>query len=137
MRILRTHSNNSERPGYEARKNVKNVIEGNIDTIKPPVKTCHVPPAWRGERDEKGAMARPTTVKTLLRTVSVAAGGETKQGELKKNTGAKTRETKVKTLRQAAIVAGEGKTKGENQHEMERWHNPQPREVGKCLAENA
>ena len=111
MRLLKTHSHTSERPGYEARKNVKKVIEGNIDTIKPPVKTCHVPPAWRGERDEKGAMARPTTVKTLLRTVSVAAGGETKQGELKKNTGAKTRETKVKTLRQATIVAGGARQK--------------------------
>ena len=28
-------------------------------------------------------------------------------------------------------------TKGENQHEMERWHNPQSRDGGKCLAENA
>ena len=27
-------------------------------------------------------------------------------------------------------------TKGENQHEMERWHKPQSREGGRCLAEN-
>ena len=34
-------------------------------------------------------------------------------------------------------MAGGGETKGENQHEMERWHNPQSREGGRCLAENA
>ena len=44
---------------------------------------------WRGGQDEKGAMARPTTVKTLPRIVSLAGGGETKKGELKENTGAK------------------------------------------------
>ena len=71
---------------------------------KPSVKTCRVPPMWRG-RDEKGAMARPTTVITLPRIVGVA-GGETNKGELKQNTGAKTRETKVKTLPQAIIAAG-------------------------------
>ena len=64
-------------------------------------------------------------------------GGETKKGELKENTGAKTRETNVKTLPQATIVAGGGETKGENQHEMERWHNPQSREGRRCLAEDA
>ena len=82
-------------------------------------------------------MARPNTVKTLPRIVSVAGGGKTKKGEVKDNTGAKTRETKVKTLSQATIVAGGGETKGENEHEMERWHNLQSREGGKCLAENA
>ena len=74
-------------------------------------------------------MARPTTVKILPRIVSVAGGRETTKGELKENTGSKTRETKV-TLPQATIVAGEGETKGENQHEMGRWHNPQSREGG-------
>ena len=67
------------------------------------------PAAYRqcgGGRDEKGATARPTTVKTLPRIVGVTGGGETKKGELKENTGAKTRETKVKTLPQATIVAG-------------------------------
>ena len=81
-------------------------------------------------------MATPTTVKTLPRIVSVAGGGETKKGELKENTGAKTGEIKVKALPQATIVAGGGETKGENQHEMEKWHNPQSREGGKCLAES-
>ena len=47
---------------------------------KPPVKTCRVPPVWWGVRDEQSAMARPTTVKTLPRIVSVAGGGETKGG---------------------------------------------------------
>ena len=75
-------------------------------------------------------MARPITVKTLPRIVSVAGGGETKKGELKENTSAKTRGTKVRTLPQATIVAGGDETKGENQHEMERWHNPQSREGG-------
>ena len=90
-----------QRPGYEARKNAKKVIEGIEDTIR-----------------------RQSTVKTLPCVVNVAGGGETKKSELKENTGAKTRETKVKILPQAAIVAGGGETKGENQHEMERWHHP-------------
>ena len=81
-------------------------------------------------------MARPTTVNTLPRIVGVAGGGETKKGELQENTCAKTRETKVKTLPQATIVAAGGETKGEK-HERERWHNPQSREGGRCLAENA
>ena len=52
-------------------------------------------------------MARPTTVKTLPRIVSVTGWGETKKGELKENAGATTRATNVKTLPQAIIVAGE------------------------------
>ena len=64
-------------------------------------------------------------------------GGETKKGELKENTGAKARKITVKTLPQATIVARGGETKGKNQHEMERRHNPQSREGGRCLAENA
>ena len=57
-------------------------------------------------------------------------GGETKKDELMENTGAKTRKTKDKTLPQATIVAEGGETRGENQHKMERWHNPQSREGG-------
>ena len=34
MRLLKTHSHTSERPGYEARKNAKKVVEGNADTKK-------------------------------------------------------------------------------------------------------
>ena len=117
----------AKKPGKTRTK----VIEGNADTV-----------------------IRQTTVKNLPRTASVAGGarrkrrqydntnyrkktpayrqrgggGETKKGELKDNTGAKTRKTKVKTLPQATIVAGGGETRGENQHKMERWHNPQSRE---------
>ena len=79
-------------------------------------------------------MARQTTVKTLPRNASVARGSETKKGELKENAGAMTRETNVKTLPQVTIVAG-GRD-GENQHETERWHDPQTREGGKCPAGN-
>ena len=139
MRLLKTHSHTSERPGYEARKNAKKVIQGNADTIRRQTIRQNLPrtASVAGVRDEKGAMARPTTVKTHPRIVGVAGGGETKKGELKENTGAKTRKTKVKTLPQATIVAGAGETKGETQHEMERWHNPQSREEGRCRAENA
>ena len=31
---------------------------------------------WQGGRDEKGAMARPPTVKTLSRIIGVAGGGD-------------------------------------------------------------
>ena len=88
MRLLKTHSYTSERPGYEARKNAKKVIEGNADTIR-----------------------RQTIRQNLPCTASVAGGGETKKGELKENTGAKTRKTKVKTLPQATIVAGGARQK--------------------------
>ena len=64
-------------------------------------------------------------------------GDEKKKGELKENTVANTTEIDVRKLPLATIVAGGCETKGENQHEMERWHNPQSREWGKCLAENA
>ena len=113
MRLLKTHSHTSERPGYEARKNAKKVIEGNADTIRRQTirQTCRVPPVWRGGRDEKGAIARPTTVKTLPRIVRVAGGGETKKPKLKENTGSKTRETKIRNLPQAAIVAGGARRK--------------------------
>ena len=100
MRLLKTHSHTSERPGYEARKNAKKVIEGNVDTIRQTIRQ-NLPRTASvavGGRDEKGAMARPTTVKTLPRIVGVA-GGETKKGELKENTGAKTRKTKSKPSR--------------------------------------
>ena len=33
LRLLKTHSHTSERPGYETRKNVEKVIEGIADTI--------------------------------------------------------------------------------------------------------
>ena len=80
-------------------------------------------------------MARPTTVKTLPVWSAWRVGDEKKKGELKENTVANTTEIDVRKLPLATIVAGGCETKGENQHEMERWHNPQSREGGKCLAE--
>ena len=56
MRLLKTHSHTSERPGYEARKNAKKVIEGNADTLR-----------------------RQTIRQNLPRIASVAGGGETKK----------------------------------------------------------
>ena len=53
----------------------------------------------------------------------MAGRHETKKVELKENAGAPTRETNVKTLPQAIVVAVGARRKGENQHEMERWHN--------------
>jgi len=77
MRLLKTHSHTSERPGYEARKNAKKVIEGNADTIRRQTIRQNLPRTGSvavGGRDEKGAMARPITVKTLPRIVGVAGG---------------------------------------------------------------
>ena len=129
MRLLKTHSHTSERPGHEARKNAKKVIEGIAVTLRRqiPVKNLPRTASVAGGRDEKGAMARQTTVKTLPRTVSVA-GGKTKKGELK-NTDAKTREVNIKTLPQATIVAG-GRDKRRKPTRKELWHNPQSREGG-------
>ena len=80
MRLLKTHSRTSERPGYEARKNAKKVIERIADTVRsqtirqnllrtasvaggetkkalwqdqPPSKPSRVSSAWRGGRDEE------------------------------------------------------------------------------------
>ena len=79
MRLLKTYSHTSARSGYDARKNAKKVIEGIAVTIKRQT-TRQKPAAYRqcggGGRDEKGAMARQTTVKTLPRTVSVVGGRE-------------------------------------------------------------
>ena len=109
MRLLKTHSHTSERPGYEGRENAKKVIDGSADTIRKQTIRQNLPrtASVAGGRDEKGDTATPTTVKALPRIVGVAGGGETNKGELEENTGAKTGEIKVKTLPQATIVAGE------------------------------
>ena len=82
MRLLKTHSHTSERPGYQARKNAKKTNwrkRRRYNKANHPSKTCRVPPVWRGGRDERGAMAYRQR----------GEGGETKKGELKENTGAK------------------------------------------------
>ena len=76
MRLLKTHSHTSERPGYEARKNAKNVIEANADTIRRQTIRQNLPrtASVAGGETKKGATARPTTVITLPRMVGVAGG---------------------------------------------------------------
>ena len=152
MRLLKTHSHTSERPGYEARKNAKKVIEGNADTIRRQT-TRQKPAAYHqcvGGGETKKALWQDRSPKKALwqdkppkkapwqdkpplkpsRVPSAWRGVETKKGKLKENTGAKTRETNIKTLPQATIVAVERDTKGKTKHEMERWHNQQSREGG-------
>ena len=85
-------------------------------------------------KENAGAMIRQITVKNLVRTASVAGGGRDEERRSKEHAGATIRETNVKTLPQVTIVAG-GQD-GENQHETERWHDPQTREGGKCPAGN-
>ena len=96
MWLLKTHSHTSERPGYEARKNAKKVLQGNADTIRrqttrqklprttsvaggarrksaienqPPSKPSRISSAWRGGRDEERR-----TLKTLRADHEVAVG---------------------------------------------------------------
>ena len=113
MRLLETHSHTSERPGYEARKNAKKVIEGNADTIRRQTIRQNL---RRTASVAGGARRKRRYGKTNHRRNSPAyrrrgGGRETKKGELKYNTGAKTRETKAKTLAQAIIVAGGARQK--------------------------
>ena len=115
------------------------VIEGNADTMRRQTIRQNLP---RTASVAGGARRKRRYGKTNHRQNPPAyrrrgGGGETKKGELKENTGAKTRETKIKSLPQATIVAGGGETERRKQNEMERWHDPESREGGKGLAENA
>ena len=108
MRLLKTHSHTSERPGYEGMKNAKKVIEGNADTIRRQTIRQNLP---RTASMAGGTRRKRRYGKTNHRQNPPAyrrrgGGGETKKGELKENTGAETRKTKVKTPPQATIVAG-------------------------------
>ena len=108
MRLLETHSHTSERPGYEARKNAKKVIEGNADTIRRQTIRQNLPRtasvAGRARRKRRYGKTNHRRNPPAYRRRG--GGRETKKGELKYNTGAKTRETKVMTVPQAIIVAG-------------------------------
>ena len=66
----------------------------------------------------------------------LGGGGKTMKGNLKEKTGATRRETNVKTPSASHHRGGGSRRKGENQHEIERWHNPQSREEGTRLVEN-
>ena len=128
MRLLKTHSHTSERPGYEARRNAKKVIEGNAYTVRNQTTRQNLPriASVAGGRDEKGAMARPTTVKTRQRIVGVAGGARRRKANWSRTQA--RRQGKPKSNPPAGYHRGRGgEEEGENQHEMERWHNPQSR----------
>ena len=136
MRLLTTHSHTSERPGYEARKNAKKVIEGNADTIRRQTIRQNLPrtaSVARGRDDKAPWQDQPPSKPS--RVSSAWRGGETNKGELNENTGAKTRKTKVKTLPQATMVAGgarqEAKTntkrKGGTTHSPARGGGAKPK----------
>ena len=137
MRLLKTHSHTSERPGYEARKNVKKVIERNADTIRRQTIRQNLPRTASvagGETKKELWQDQPPSKPS--RVSSAWRGGETKKGELSRTQARRQGKPKSKPSR-SYHGGGGGETKGENQHEMERWHNPQPREGGRRLAENA
>ena len=91
-----------------------------------------------GGETKKGAMIRQTTVKTLPRTASVAGGGRDEGRRLKEKAGVMARETNIKTLpRTKDRHRGGGRDEKAKTNTKWRWHNPQSREGGKCLAENA
>ena len=117
---------------FEGRKKAKKVIEGDADTIR-----------------------RQTIRQNLPRTASVAGGGETKKAlwqdqppsepsressawrggrdEERRIEGQHRREDKENQSQNPPAGyhrGGGGETRGENQHKMERWHNPQSREGG-------
>ena len=79
-------------------------------------------------------MARQTTVKNPLAYRQRGRGGRDEEKRIegehwREHKGNQNKNPPAETLPQATIVAG-GETRGENQHEMERWHNPQSREGG-------
>ena len=108
MRLLKTHSHTPERPGCEARKNAKKVIEGSADTVRRQNIRQNLPrtASAAGGGETKKALWQDQPPSKPSRVSSAWRGGETKKGELKENTGAKPRETIIKTLPQATIVAG-------------------------------
>ena len=138
MRLLKTPTplnGLGVKPGKTRRK----LIEGNADTI-----------------------IRQTTVKNIPRTASVAGGargtrrydkanhrqkplayrqrGGERRDEERRIEGEHRRYDKGNQRQNppAGHHRGVGaRRKVENQHEMERWHNPQSREGGKSLAQNA
>ena len=84
MRLLKTHSHTSKRPGYEARKNAKKVIEGKTVTIIRQT-TRQKPAAYR--QCGGGARRQRRYGKTNHRQNPPAyrqrgGGGKTKKGEL-------------------------------------------------------
>ena len=139
MRLLKTHSHTSERPGYEARKNAKKVIEGNVDTVRRQTIRQNLPrtASVAGGGETKKALWQDQPPSKPSRVSSAWRGGETKKGELKENTGAKTRKTEVKTLPQATIVAGGARQEAKTNTKRKGGTTHSPARGGRCLAENA
>ena len=106
MRLLKTPSHTSGRPGYEARKNAKKKIEGNADTTRRQTIRQNLPrtESVAGWARRQGAMARPTTVETLPRIVGVA-GGRDEERRIEVAQARRQGKSKVKTLPQAIIGA--------------------------------
>ena len=139
MRLLKTHSHTSERPGYEARKDAKKVIEGNADTIRkqnhPSKPAAYRQCGWGGKRKRRYAKTNRRHNPPAYRRRG--GGGETKKGELKENTGAKTRKTKVKPPPQGTIVAGGARQEAKTNTKWKGGTTHSPARGGRCLAENA
>ena len=110
---LKPTPHTSERPVCEARKNAKKRNwrkRRHYNKANHPSKTCRVPPVCRGGRDEKGAMARQTTAKTLPRTVSVAGGARRRKANWRRTQALRQGKPKSKPSRRLPSWRG-GETK--------------------------
>ena len=138
MRLLKTHSHTSERPGYEARKNAKKIIEGNADTIR--ANHPSKPAAFRhctggGETTRRYGKTNHRQHPPAYRRRG--GGGRDEERRIKVQHRREDKGNQSQTPPTGYHHDGGGETNDGNQHEMERWHNPQSREGGRCLAENA
>ena len=146
MRLLKTHSHTSERLRrlWRQEKREEKKLKENAGTIikQTTIKKLPRTASVAGGREEEGrycydnsptkdTMTRQTTVKNLPRTASVV-GGKTRPDE-----ECDWRETRAlwqgkptpKPSRGPPLWRG-ARRKGENQHEKEMWHNPQPARGG-------
>ena len=138
MRLLKTHSHTSERPGYEARKNAKKVIEGNADTIRRQTIRQNLPrTASVAGGETKKALWQDQPPSKPSRVSSAWRGGRDEERRIEGQHRREDKENQSQNPPAGYHRGGGGETRGENQHKMERWHNPQSREGGRCLAENA
>ena len=125
MPLLKTHTHTSERPGYEARENGKKVIEGNADTIRRQT-SRQKSAAYRqfgggGETNkaiwQTNHRQNPPAYRTRGR------GGRNKGRQIEGEHRLKDKGNQSQKPPAGYHRGGGVETKGENQHEMERWHN--------------
>ena len=91
---------------------------------------------WRGGETKK-ALWQDQPPSKPARVSSAQRGGLDEERRIWSRTQARRQgKPEAKPSRRLPSWRG-GRDKGKNQHEMERWHNPQFREGGRCLAENA